>query len=144
TGFAVPLCQTQFIRAMVHGYFEIAGDPSGRPATSVAIPGSPLTNGGTASAGSYVLPAGRWVLPEDWPVLAPFAGFGLPGQPGDFSPASVLAWDLNSGWVFNPSGENPVFCPPGLGVFAAPVLEAGSIPVATSSAGGDVNVGPCS
>jgi hypothetical protein len=123
--YAVPLCATQFIRAMVHGYFEIPGDPSGRPATSVAIPGAPAASGGTASAGSYVLPAGRWVLPEDWPVLATFAGFGLSGQPADFTPSSVLAWDLNSGWVFNPGGENPDVCI-GPYAFAPDVLANGT------------------
>ncbi|MBV9122532.1 MAG: hypothetical protein JO112_04175, partial [Planctomycetes bacterium] len=108
--YPVPLCTTQFIRAMVHGYFEIPGDPSGRPATSVSIPGAPLTNGGTPSVGSYVLPAGRWVLPEDWPVLATFAGFGAGSNPADFSTSPVLAWDINNGWVFNPGGENPILC----------------------------------
>jgi hypothetical protein len=134
TGYPVPLCATQFVRAMVHGYFEISGDPSGRPATTVAIPGAPLSNGGSPSAGSYVLPAGRWVLPEDWPVLATFAGFGLPGNPADFTPSAVYAWDLNSGWVFNPTGENPVFCQ-GDGIFAP---YSGSTPTYGDMSGGGV------
>ena len=152
TGYAVPLCATQFVRAMVHGYFELSGDPSGRPATTVAIPGAPLTNGGSPSAGSYVLPAGRWVLPEDWPVLATFAGFGLPGNPADFTPSAVYAWDLNSGWVFNPTGENPVFCQ-GDGIFAP---YSGTTPTYGDMSGGgaigtqpltaadaSVDLGPC-
>ena len=134
TGFAVPLCVIQYVRAMVHGYFEMPGDPSGRPATSVAIPGAPLTSGGTPSAGSYVLPAGRWVLPEDWPVLATFAGFSG-GTPFDFTPSSVFAWDLNSGWVFNPAGERPVMC--NGGILLSPVEFLGAIPLAT------VDLGPC-
>jgi len=104
TAFSVPLCSPDFVRAMIHGYFEISGDPSGRPAAQVAISGA-----AAGSAGSYQLPAGRWVLPEDWPLLATFAGFNG-GQPLDITPSSVLAWDLNSGWVYNPTGESPVIC----------------------------------
>ena len=151
TGYSVPLCATQYIRAMVHGYFEIPGDPSGRPATSVAVSGAPLTSGGSPSAGSFVLPAGRWVLPEDWPVLATFAGFGAGSNPPDFTPSSVLAWDLNGGWVFNPAGENPIFCV-GNGTFA-PDAEANGLGEGASLSidGGygaiplsKVDLGPCS
>lgn len=109
---SVPLCTTDYVRAMVHGYFEIPGDPSGRPAANVTINGAPTgaPTGGFGSVGSYVLPAGRWVLPDDWPVLATFAGFNgtSPVQnstPGVSDPSSVFAWDLNSGFVFNPGGE---------------------------------------
>jgi hypothetical protein len=136
TGFSVPLCVTQFVRAMVHGYFEIPGDPSGRPATSVAIPGTPLTSGGTPSAGSFVLPAGRWVLPEDWPVLATFAGYSG-GTPFNFTPSSLYAWDLNSGWVFNPAGELPVFCT------GANVLTAFAPAVEMFGNVSPVDLGPC-
>ncbi|HEX6506653.1 MAG TPA: hypothetical protein VF221_03385, partial [Chloroflexota bacterium] len=60
TNYAVPICNIDYVRAMVHGYFEMPGDPSGRPASNVALTGSSSVNGtGTAAAGSYVLPAGR-------------------------------------------------------------------------------------
>lgn len=150
TGFSVPLCATQFIRAMVHGYFEIPGDPSGRPASTVAIPGAP-----TNSAGSYQLPAGRWVLPEDWPLLATFAGFGTQGNQADFTPSSVLAWDLNSGWAFDQS-ENIDACGLGAGIIGNGLLlylnadEVGGFGQAVSSmpAGmlgnnGSEDLGPC-
>jgi hypothetical protein len=108
--YAIPICKIDYVRAMVHGYFEMPGDPSGRPASNVALTGSSSVNGtGTAAAGSFVLPAGRWVLPEDWPVLATFAGFSG-GSPLNIGPSSLLAWDINSGWVFNPNGENAVLC----------------------------------
>jgi hypothetical protein len=104
-GYSVPLCQFDLVRAMVHGYFEYPGDPSGRPATTVGITGAPSN-----AAGSYTLPAGRWVLPEDWPVLATFAGFNSAGNPNNTVASSVYAWDLNTGWAFNPTGELPVVC----------------------------------
>jgi hypothetical protein len=114
--YSVALCSPDLVRAMVHGYFEIPGQPSGRPATNVAISGAPTgaPTSGFSSVGSYVLPAGRWVLPDDWPVLATFAGYNgtAPIQnstPGVQDPSNVLAWDLNSGFVFNPSaGERAV------------------------------------
>jgi hypothetical protein len=114
-GYPISLCAIDYVRALVHGYFELPGDPSGRPATNVTINGAP-----TGAAGSYVLPAGRWVLPEDWPVLATFAGFSS-GAPLDATPSSVFAWDLNSGWVFNVGGENPVI---GEGVSYNSVLDS--------------------
>lgn len=123
TGFdTVPIATTQYVRAMVHGYFEYPGDPSGRPASNVSIPGAT-----TGSAGSYVLPAGRWVLPEDWPLLATFAGFGLNGQAADFTPSSVLAWDINSGYAFNPASENPVLCGAQGTLVAPATVESGAI-----------------
>jgi hypothetical protein len=114
--YSVALCAPDYVRAMVHGYFDIPGQPSGRPATNVAIPGAPTgaPASGFGAVGSYVLPAGRWVLPDDWPVLATFAGYNgtSPIQnstPGIQDPSNVLAWDLNSGFVFNPSaGERAV------------------------------------
>jgi len=123
--YSVPLCSSDFVRAMVHGYFEIPGDPSGRPASPMSIPGAPTGAPATgfSSVGTYILPAGRWVLPDDWPVLATFAGFNgtAPIQnSGVQDPSSVLAWDLNSGFVFNPSageradlmcGWNTLGCP---------------------------------
>lgn len=127
----VPICQIQYVRAMVHGYFEMPGDPSGRPASTVAVPNAPA-----GSAGSYVLPAGRWVLPEDWPLLATFAGFSSTGAPFDVTPSSVMAWDLNSGWVFNPTNENPVFCI-GNGLLPVTNINSGGVPM------GDVELGPC-
>jgi hypothetical protein len=106
--YSVPLCSSDFVRAMVHGYFEIPGDPSGRPAAPMSIPGAPTgaPTTGFSSVGTYILPAGRWVLPDDWPVLATFAGFNgtAPIQNSTIQdPSSVLSWDLNSGFVFNPS-----------------------------------------
>jgi hypothetical protein len=148
-GYTVPLCGNDYLRALVHGYFEFPGDPSGRPATTVSIPGAP--NG---AVGSYVLPAGRWVLPEDWPVLATFAGFNAAGAPAFDNPASsVFAWDLNSGWVFNPGGENGVFCsgptpPPAAnavvsagGTAAGGVNASGGIDNTLNGTG--VSYGPC-
>jgi hypothetical protein len=138
-GYAVPICNIDYVRAMVHGYFEMPGDPSGRPASNVALTGASSVNGtGTAAAGSYVLPAGRWVLPEDWPVLATFAGFSS-GTPLNIGPSSLYAWDINSGWVFNPNGENAILCfNPG---------NTSTIPAASSAPGaigaGNFNTGPC-
>lgn len=138
TGFAVPLCQTQYVRALVHGYLEIPGDPSGRPASNVPIPGAPAN-----SAGSYVLPAGRWVLPEDWPLLATFAGIGLPGQPSDFSSSPVAAWDINSGYAFNPTGENAVICS-GTGTLPPPTFATNASNLAVDNISmGNVDLGPC-
>lgn len=144
---AIPLCAPDFVRAMVHGYFEISGDPSGRPAATVAITGAPA-----GSAGSYTLPAGRWVLPEDWPLLATFAGFNG-SSPLDITPSSVMAWDLNSGWVFNPTGESPVFCGLASGVLSASApglllgrdtgLSSGPIPVGPLGNSGRSDIGPC-
>lgn len=148
--FGIPLCAPDFVRAMVHGYFEYPGDPSGRPAAQVAIPGA---SGLTGSAGSYVLPAGRWTLPEDWPLLATFAGFSG-SAPLDITPSSVFAWDLNSGWVYNPAGESPVVCGLAAGVTGssglllggAPTPTAqtyGSLPVGYLGSAGSSDVGPC-
>ena len=131
--YSVPICGIDYVRAMVHGYFEIPGDPSGRAATTVAIPGAPSN-----SAGSYVLPAGRWVLPEDWPVLATFAGFTAGGAPNEAgfgptnAPASVFAWDLASGWSQNPGSEQASVC---VGPSAGSTTTTGSIT--------DANLGPC-
>jgi len=123
-GYSVPLCLTDLVRAMVHGYFEIPGDPSGRPATSVTITGAPSN-----AAGSYVLPAGRWVLPEDWPVLATFAGYTTGGSLNGPTPNSVYAWDLNSGWVFNTGNERALLC-------TGPVTGVGNnIPAAVTAPG---------
>src|SRR5579884_260862 len=136
TGYTVPLCQTQYIRAMVHGYFEMPGDPSGRPAATVAIPNAPA-----GSAGSYVLPAGRWVLLEDWPLLATFAGVSPVGTGTDSTPSSYYAWDLNSGYVFNPAGEAPVLCESQNvatpGAFAPPAVVSGNGPITA------YDTGPC-
>jgi hypothetical protein len=147
-GYTVPLCGNEYLRALVHGYFELPGDPSGRPATTVSIPGAP-----SGAVGSYVLPAGRWVLPEDWPVLATFAGFNASGAPFDSTPSSVFAWDLNSGWVFNPGGENGSFCfgpatPPAI---AATTSASGTAAGGVNASGGinntyggpGVSYGPC-
>lgn len=137
--YAIPICKIDYVRAMVHGYFEMPGDPSGRPASNVALTGSSSVNGtGTAAAGSYVLPAGRWVLPEDWPVLATFAGFSS-GSPLNIGPSSLLAWDINSGWAFNPNGENAVLCfNPG---------NTSTVPAISTAPGaigaGNYNTGPC-
>jgi len=136
--YPVALCSPDFVRAVVHGYFEISGDPSGRPEAQVAIPGA-----ASGSAGSYALPKGRWVLPEDWPLLATFAGFGG-GSPLDITPSSVLAWDLNSGWVFNPTGENPVFC--GLASSTAlgdGLLQGGNFPTGSINTATGADLGPC-
>jgi hypothetical protein len=152
SGYSVPLCLIDYVRAQVHGYFELPGDPSGRPATNVGISNSP-----SGAAGSYVLPAGRWVLPEDWPVLATFAGFDATGNPLDFTPSSVYAWDLNSGWVFNPGSERAVVCdgPKGLTLGATsgainngpPLislpLSPGNGTVDYTTPGDQVSEGPC-
>jgi hypothetical protein len=129
--FPIPLCQPDLMRAMVHGYFEISGDPSGRPASTVTIPGAPA-----GASGSFTLPAGRWVLPEDWPVLATFAGFASAGTPvtGGGNPASVYAWDLNSGFAFDQT-EPAVLC--GMLGPAPSLTSTGAIPMS------DVNTGPC-
>ncbi len=135
-GYAVPLCQFDYMRAWVHGYFDWPGDPSGRPATTVGITGAP-----SGAATSYVLPAGRWVLPEDWPVLATFAGF-TSGAPNDTLANSVFSLDLNSGWAFNPGGENPVIC-------AGPQFTtnaSGTLPSITGSGAittANIAEGPC-
>lgn len=104
------IAQQDLVRAMVHGYFEFPGNPSGRGATTVSIPGAGSLSG---AATSYTLPAGRWVLPEDWPVLATFAGISSinlgPAAPGGSPTASANAWDINSGWVFTQS-ENALLC----------------------------------
>ncbi len=141
--YAVPICNIDYVRAMVHGYFEMPGDPSGRPASNVALTGASSVNGtGTAAAGSYVLPAGRWVLPEDWPVLATFAGF-TSGSPLNITPSSVYAWDLNSGWVFNPNGENADLC----FTDTSTTTLSSTIPAANTAPGpigvGNYNTGPC-
>ncbi|HZU14065.1 MAG TPA: hypothetical protein VFB58_14590 [Chloroflexota bacterium] len=133
--YAIPLCGTDLLRAMVHGYFEIPGDPSSRAAATVSIPNAPA-----GSAGGYTLPAGRWVLPEDWPVLATFAGFtATPGQtaPGVVTPSSVYSWDINSGFAFNPQVEPAVLC-------TGPNMDGGNAPVLVENGPiADFNTGPC-
>lgn len=145
--YAIPLCGNDYLRALVHGYFEMPGDPSGRPAQTVSPGGYPGSTTGGVGYGSYTLPAGRWVLPEDWPVLATFAGFTGTTPVGANLPSSVYQWDLNSGWVFNPAGENPVICAgPSTATTTATQLSftnvANNGPISNSQAGG-VSYGPC-
>lgn len=128
SGIAVPLCAIDYVRAMVHGFFEISGDPSGRPASNVAIPNAPA-----GAAASYVLPAGRWVLPEDWPVLATLAGAN--GFSGDPTTNTVFQFDLNSGFVFNPGGERADLC---LGPATRPASATNGVIPATK-----YSTGPC-
>jgi len=139
SGIAVPLCAIDYVRAMVHGYFEISGDPSGRPASNVSIPNAPA-----GATSSYVLPAGRWVLPEDWPVLATSAGFnGFANDPTN----TVYQFDLNSGFVFNPSGERADLClGPAVPTAAAAAAGARLAPSATTSGvipPAKYSTGPC-
>lgn len=130
---SIPVCNTDYVRAMVHGYFEISGDPSGRPAASVTIPGAP-----TGAVGSFTLPAGRWVLPEDWPVLATFAGFNAGTPISSGTTASVYAWDINSGFAFNPGVEGAVLC-------TGPLADGSTDMPSANTAGpiGNFNTGPC-
>jgi hypothetical protein len=56
------------LRARVKGWFE-SGDPSWRTARYVSLTNSSIDQAANAP-GSMLLPAGRWVLPDDWALLS--------------------------------------------------------------------------
>jgi hypothetical protein len=135
--YSVTICMPDLVRAMVRGYFEFPGNPSGRPAGTITIPGAGSIVGSTPGTGAVTtatLPAGRWVLPDDWPVLATFAGFNATGTPNDFGPgspstASPMAWDLNGG---NALDQNSADRP----------ITSLAIPTVLQPAGIDPSLGP--
>jgi hypothetical protein len=103
TTATVNVCADELLRARVRGWFT-GQDQSTRPARAVPT--------GSASTSVELLPAGRWVLPDDWPALAVgSAGLGAIGGTAAF-PNFRPEWDLNGGWPFNQSenviaGETP-------------------------------------
>jgi hypothetical protein len=56
------------LRARVRGWFE-SGDPSWRPERFVYLTNTSVDQAANA-VGSLRLPAGRWVLPDDWALLS--------------------------------------------------------------------------
>jgi hypothetical protein len=77
--------QDALVRANVKGWFT-SSDPSVRPARTVNPANSTLNNPETAT---LTLPAGRWILPDDWATLA-----------GPNWTQSRLHWDI----MCNPDG----------------------------------------
>jgi hypothetical protein len=56
------------LRAQVKGWF-VSGDPSWRTARYVSLSNTSIDQAANAP-GSLLLPAGRWVLPDDWALLS--------------------------------------------------------------------------
>jgi len=65
TAETLNVSQDTLLRANVRGWFTNA-DPSTRPAATLQV----NPNGTQPAPGNITLPAGRWVLPDDWASLA--------------------------------------------------------------------------
>ena len=118
------------VRGRVSGWF-VNSNPSGRPADT----SNPLN----------VLPANRWVMPADWPLLA-----GGPADPADGSNAIGTAEQFRPYYdiMIDPdparNGGRSLASPDGLGVYVSGLITNVATPnTGTGSATSPISVGTC-
>jgi len=107
------------LRVRVNGFF-LGDDVSIRAASFCDVNAS----GGDADMGDYILPAGRWVLPDDWEYLAG-------SQWDEFRPNWDIMNDPSTGFVLGTSPVGPYYLSTTAWVKGATQIAGGTKDLAT-------------